>query len=509
MKEPVLYIRMIFVIQFPFLDSRSFDSRDHERLIRPYWVLPEPDKDFARSIGVITKRKRGGFAGWVGENYICNARNAIRFEGVPPFKIAKASMGNLIKPIFRRLYFDGNALGRFEFGFYIDEARFNLLEDGEFDGIVYHFLKLRVRIANPRGEDISSELGDSGKNLAKLFLLSTTKSNSASKAEDFELVNNLKPMITIVLGKTELDHTKIELWGQKINVEKDIFNISFYNAPYNRHNIPIWMFYDTDRIEARKLRVFLLRLHAEREGVKCVLRKIAHEKIQIDSRSVASDNLQNYLNKTTREILRIEAGAKDLLGDRVLNLARFALEYSTKGETASILQSLKELDLRKNIFNKVERMFMEGAEIFEENPFFKKLAGVTDENLKENINRSINNLTIGNIDLGLFDLFRILEKVIKAFMEELSSINPGLVAKKDMSTFANMIRFLKDKKLIENDYELNMLRSNRNEIVHDGMPNVTGRKQMLKRAYFITDLIIKYIFLFAIEKPSLAGGNKK
>ena len=106
---------MLITIQFPFADSRKFITRDTQKLAKPSWLIPVPDRDFIRSFGVIRRRPRGGLTGWLGESYVCEANHAIRFQGLEPFK---DDSGNLIKfrVAFKRFYFDGLAVGKFEVG---------------------------------------------------------------------------------------------------------------------------------------------------------------------------------------------------------------------------------------------------------------------------------------------------------------------------------------------------------------------------------------------------------
>ena len=60
-------------------DSRPFVKDGGLRRV-PRWLEPRPDEEFLRYFGMIRLRKSGGLPGWVGENEICEANQALRFR---------------------------------------------------------------------------------------------------------------------------------------------------------------------------------------------------------------------------------------------------------------------------------------------------------------------------------------------------------------------------------------------------------------------------------------------
>ena len=104
---------MLLSIQFPIADARRFLDKP-ERLGTPIWPHPSPDSEFIRFFGAIRNRPLGGLAGWIGEDPICKANRALLLsknpsliEGHKPAHVA-----------FRRFYFDGWAVGKYEIGFH-------------------------------------------------------------------------------------------------------------------------------------------------------------------------------------------------------------------------------------------------------------------------------------------------------------------------------------------------------------------------------------------------------
>jgi hypothetical protein len=113
-------------LQFPIADSRKFISAYTGRLNRPAWPSPEPEYEFVRSFGSIQTRGRGGLLGWVGENEICEADRVLRFDRLEPFYTEPYRGLGFVRdrnPVhlrcaFRRFFFDGLAVGKFETGVY-------------------------------------------------------------------------------------------------------------------------------------------------------------------------------------------------------------------------------------------------------------------------------------------------------------------------------------------------------------------------------------------------------
>src|SRR5215210_5700665 len=105
---------MLVCIQFPLADFRRFLDNPTSLLSRPGWPTPEPEYEFVRSFGAIQTRKRGGLSGWVGENEVCEANRALRFDQIPVHVDSEIRVP--LQCAFRRLFFDGLAVGKFETG---------------------------------------------------------------------------------------------------------------------------------------------------------------------------------------------------------------------------------------------------------------------------------------------------------------------------------------------------------------------------------------------------------
>ena len=114
----------------------------------------------------------------------------------------------------------------------------------------------------------------------------------------------------------------------------------------------------TDVADVRKLRLYLLRLNAENQCLVRVLKAINNDTIRPEPRSPAADVLQNYLNEATANVLHLSGKTREFAtgNDKLLSLAAAAAEnFLSEEERQSALAHLRKLEIRKNIFNKVEK----------------------------------------------------------------------------------------------------------------------------------------------------------
>jgi len=78
------------------------------------------------------------------------------------------------------------------------------------------------------------------------------------------------------------------------------------------------------------------------------------KKLEVQPRSSASNTLQRYLNEATRRISRLGDQSVGLADLEVAELARISEDVINPGERDALLDSLRNIDVRRNIFNKVK-----------------------------------------------------------------------------------------------------------------------------------------------------------
>lgn len=371
---------MLISIQFPIADSRIFLNEPTGVLGRPTWPSPDPYSEFVRSFGGIKVRGRGGVQGWVGENEICEAKHAIRFLSFP---------SHMRRCAFRRLYSDGAALRKYEIGitnkrYYGSE--FHEYYESEFcprpEEADSRFLATPIEIRQPTGPAISCELGEAGSYLAKLYKFSSTSHKTVIKAQDWWVTAGC-PILFVELGEIEsLSYSLSSLKVHKVQIPEDYgIELCYFRLPYKGKEIPAWvvnrdLYYyyrtyhfptrkqwsrirkaasDLSFYKARNLRLYLLRLHAEHQCLKIILRNIANDNIPVAQGTKATETLQWYLNEATKRISRWESKSKGLIDTDVGDLARISEDAISPGQRDSLLALLERENIRLNVRRKIEK----------------------------------------------------------------------------------------------------------------------------------------------------------
>lgn len=364
---------MLLVFQFPIVDVRGFLPSPTGRVKTPVWPIPEPNKDFVRSFGIIRSRPRGGLTGWLQEGEICEASNALRFSKDMPFQVA-----------FRRFYFDGMAVGKYEIGLNLKEV--------SLEG-VRRVLYLNAFIRNQGGTYDTCNLIEAGKKLARLYFTSTTEHSSSTLVDehsywvhgcepillaDIRLHENLDDLLRAVPNKyaslriypikpPSLQYAGVSfVAGKFLQVEREqhfwllhekpVPNDGIEDASYTRQQL------STLRSNTRDLRLALLRIHAERECLKNVLRLVSIGKVPINRGTTPTELLQRYLKVSIKRILRFER-YKTILREvsaeeSIYNLAIGAYEQAWPGTRESIIEALE--GIRPNILARVDE-YLDGV----------------------------------------------------------------------------------------------------------------------------------------------------
>ena len=334
------------------------------RLTTPNWPIPTPDQDFIRYFGAVRTRKRGGLANWVGENYICDARRAFSFKTNLSFAGGEHKRRIPLRCAFRRFYSDGLAVGKFEAGIATKRVSWLKLDKRETRALIDHLLTQPVATRAADGLKTVTELGRLGKALASSYLhASTTLPLPAAALPDW-WVSAGRPLLFLEL--TEREELDFPYYMKKVETILNpdfatVFDRGLYHCliPYQGQNISTWILHLSgyaDDGAARRLRLYLLRLHAEYECLRLVLKHVMNKKIDVPPHSALSDNLQDYFNKAVARIGRAETASKAYVEDEVIDIARASIEFAAPGEREALLETLERFDMRKNIYRKVREV---------------------------------------------------------------------------------------------------------------------------------------------------------
>jgi hypothetical protein len=346
---------MLYIIQYPLADLRSFIGEHSYKLDIPTWPLPIPVDEFVRGFGCVHKRKKGGVPAWGAENIYCNAKRSVRLIDLSSVRLGNTKRGLGIAPscAFRRFFSDGELMCKLEMGF--ADSKF-IYDNKPLLSILRDFLYIKAIIPIKKPDTIVYPLIDLGKPLANFYLQSSTKSPQKHKnqlenwwvnagepifliesihQEAIDFPNNAK-IVDIKQHKIKIAHLWIEKDGKLI---KGWAVYSYDNSYNNRESV-------------RNLRINLLRLHAEKECLKQTLRAIIKGHIKINIGEQTSEKVQAYLNRITRSIL--QPNRYNLPHNKILEMALNCDNLINQGEKRTIMRAISQI--RPEIIKKCDKL---------------------------------------------------------------------------------------------------------------------------------------------------------
>lgn len=217
---------MFIVAQLPFCDFRPLVKGQMGRLTRPDWTADNLDSGFVRGFGKISPRSSSSL-GLGGERSFADVDNAVRFMERMELKQEGWNQGLQIVPWFRRLYFDGQMAGRFEFGFFIDET----FEDVIFQGrpvnpslLAQEILSTTIKVNSVDGSQEEVRFAHSARPLGCAYISATTSSSALS---NFPVAETFGTAVSV--GKPML-HIRISS-GRTIEMNRDRRMLNSANEP--------------------------------------------------------------------------------------------------------------------------------------------------------------------------------------------------------------------------------------------------------------------------------------
>lgn len=347
---------MLISIQFPIADSRRF-VEDTGRLRKPFWPLPTPDKEFVRNYGAIRIRPGGGLDGWVGENKICEASRSISLSSCLTVNNADSQSAIPLRVAFRRYFFDGLAVGKFELGLATKSRDAVILDMRDIKAFMEKFIGLKVRIRNHKGKHMEYSMISAGKPLADSYLYATTQIKHREKTKTW-WVRDGSPLL--FLECSSRDQVPVPYYAHEVNLP-DRYNIELYHClmPFQGGTIRMWFlskygnYSNEDSSYARRLRIYLQRLHAEHECLRLILRNAMAKSLTVVPRSHESGILQQYFNEATRRIGLLETKSSDQFHEDICGFARESMNLLNPGQLDELQRALEPFDLRLNVSRKV------------------------------------------------------------------------------------------------------------------------------------------------------------
>lgn len=183
---------MFGLLQLPFADLRCLTEDRFNRVQRPNWDSDDPGECFVRGFGKMSSRNVTGY-GLMGERAYVEFDHAVVFP--TPVRHKQEGWPQEIPLLlwFRRMYFDGDIAGRFEFGFMADpkieqaffeanpELRYDLAE------VARTINEAKVEVRSPDESRTESRLDRCGTALARAFLTATTTKDGLKRYPPAEL----------------------------------------------------------------------------------------------------------------------------------------------------------------------------------------------------------------------------------------------------------------------------------------------------------------------------------
>jgi hypothetical protein len=351
---------MLVILQFPLAELRPFLSINTRKLHRPAWPVPKPGRDFVRGFGSLCKRSLGGLENWPGEDYYCEAAHAFRLadgwrRGV------ETSTGSFarVRCAFRRLLADGAAVARVEIAFDFKEHDYlEQLDAAQCSQVLRGVAEIPVRVVLVRETESIKDrvrgviLASSGKILAAHFLNSTTMRCPGDVFHPQAFwVQVCEPLMVVQHLRGQI--SRFPRYTREVNVSGEDIELRYLRYPFGQIECSIWFLGMNPGINksfARRLRLHLLRLHAELECLRQVLRSIVETEIPIVLRSAACDNLQRYLADSIR--LLSKESRYGVPQSELLKTVLSSQDLVTPGERETLLQQTSIF--RGNILRSLE-----------------------------------------------------------------------------------------------------------------------------------------------------------
>ncbi|GLQ87289.1 hypothetical protein [Dyella flagellata] len=339
---------MFLVVQHPLADLRRFLGAATVRLGRPAWPIAEPRQDYVRSFGQVRARNRGGLAEWPGEDSFCLAHAALRFPNhLRHYTFGSGPLTSIAHKAFRRIHSDGT-VSRAEIGFSLarKEANSTASSNADLINLLRECIEFKVFVRGPKLQFETTTLASAGSALARNYLRATTD----RKAMD---PNACKPWWVsagnpaVVLESLDQPPLTLTRYARKV-MEQANLTVSHDWMQFGAHSCSMWFIEgrSSDEDALRRLRIHLMRLHAERECLRIVLTRINESKLDLAANVGISDEAQQYLHDSIRALEKPERFG--LPQSAMLEVAQQALEVVSAGQAASLNK------MRRQVAAKVE-----------------------------------------------------------------------------------------------------------------------------------------------------------
>lgn len=286
---------MLIVFQVPLADLRVFRSPGL-RKDRPHWPTPDAGQEFVRYFGAVRDRDRKRDKrplAWSDEKSYASASGAVKFA---PFTGRQKRWSF----VFRRLLCDGGALARFEVGFHVPMNRD--VPEPVLDVIA----ALLDSLCTVRGVKKQGKLIHISKPLCNLYARATCVRTREARSTQGEVVTG-RPTVLV-----QYEDYEIAEMPKTLDFQGE--HLAFMKSAHGGVDLNFW-FTSAEFADPRSTRLALLRLSAEHQVLKYVLRDVAAGNVKLGAVTAETERLQRYFQNanTTFSNQRFGVDQTDLI----------------------------------------------------------------------------------------------------------------------------------------------------------------------------------------------------
>jgi len=307
---------MHIVFQFPIIDYRPLLSDDGSRLAYPGWPSPGPSKKpFIRKFGAVKERAAGGNLDFPGEAYYCDAHLCLHYkdlhkQGIPITEGRHAA----IHHSYRRFFSDGYFVSKIEAGF-VDNTESQLRTAGltatgiDLQAILDNYAKLPVAVS---GKEVP--LYKAGPLLAQSYYSASTQKGKAPVDWKQAVATGEICIMAVYTAECGIrlpehafeletfplqDGKVAKLYGYKLRTDSYRLKVWLLEIPYSERHAP-----KPDFDLLRNLRVYILRIHLEKETMRLLLNAIKNGPVHLEENSKQARLANAYFEKAGEKLFK-------------------------------------------------------------------------------------------------------------------------------------------------------------------------------------------------------------
>ncbi len=299
---------MFVVVQFPIADGRRFVEAPRTYLPRPSWKAPQAGlvSEYVWGFGRLEYRTAEVDPAWSDEASYVSAASALRLPELVQrqVKLASGATPAVVTCRFRRLFHDGVCVARVELGF---QVRPSGTATGPLDAgaVAGYLLALPSTVPEIRRATRRHQLAFSGPRLAARY-----RDASAPRAVRGTpaLVAAGNPVVLV----DNTDDAQVNLPDRLMDASAATsgrIKLGFALTRFAGAGIPTWYLgpnagATADPDMQRKLRICLLRLHAEEEVLDRIVSWVDSGVLSYAAESDAAERLDAYIDRATQLLER-------------------------------------------------------------------------------------------------------------------------------------------------------------------------------------------------------------